>query len=183
MADEKDLDGEENAGGGKKKLIIIIGGVVLLLLIGVGAALFLMGGDEEPETGADGEVSAEAAEPVELPDPIYHKFDPQFVVSLPPGGPAGMLQISLQVMTRQQQVADYLTANDPMLRHELFDLLSEQDAKALYGREGREALAKAIENKLEAILHEKLDPTTATDDEAPMVSDIEAVYFHELVLQ
>lgn len=93
-----------------------------------------------------------------------------------------MLQVSLQVMTRQQQVIDYLKANDPMLCHELFDLLSEQDAKALYSRAGREALAKAIEDRLEAILKEKLDPTTA-EDEQPLVSDIEAVYFNELVLQ
>ncbi len=178
MADEKDLDGEENAGGGKKKLIIIIAGAVLLLLIGVGAALFLLGGDDDSDAGA----TAEEAEPVVLPDPIYYKFDPQFVVSLPPGGPAGMLQVSLQVMTRQQQVIDYLKANDPMLRHELFDLLSEQDAKALYSRAGREALAKAIEDRLEAILKEKLDPTTA-EDEKPLVSDVEAVYFNELVLQ
>lgn len=177
MADEKDLEGEEaTAGGGKKKLIIIIGAVVLLLLISGGAAFFLMGGDGNPE--------AAEAEPVVLPDPIYHLFKPQFVVSLRPGGPAGMLQVSLQVMTRQQEVVDYLQANDPMVRHELFDLLSQQDARSLYSREGREALAKAIQAKLEAIVRPHVDPLLQEkEDGKDQQADIEAVYFNELVLQ
>lgn len=170
--DEKDLEGDDDAPktGGKKKLIILLGAVVLLLLIGVGAALFLMGGDEAAEGEGDSETAE--AEPVVLPDPLYYQFNPPFVVNLPPGGQARMLQLNMQVMTRDQAVVDYLTRNAPMVRHHLFNLFSTQDAKALYGREGRESLAKAIEEKLESIMKEK---------EAE--GDIEAVYFTELVLQ
>jgi flagellar FliL protein len=170
--DEKDLEGDEAAagGGGKKKLFIIIGAVVLLLLIGVGAAVMLMGGDEAPAEGE--EAKAEEAEPVELVDPIYFDFKQQFVVSLPPGGRAKMLQISLQVMSRDQAVIDYINRNAPMLRHHLFNLFSTQDAAALYGREGREALAKAVEENLET--HMK---------DSGFEGDVGAVYFSELVLQ
>jgi len=172
--DEKDLEGDDEAaagGGGKKKLFIIIGAVVLLLLIGVGAALMFMGGDEEPAEG-DEAAQAEEAEPVELVDPIYFDFKPQFVVSLPPGGRAKMLQISLQVMSRDQLVIDYITRNAPMLRHHLFNLFSTQDATALYGREGREALAKAVEENLETLMKDN-----------GIEGDVGAVYFSELVLQ
>lgn len=168
--DEKDLEGDEadGGGGGKKKLIIIIAAVVLLLLIGVGAALFLLGGDEP----AEGDETAEAAEPEVIPDPLYYQFKPKFVVSLPPGNRARMLQVDLQVMTREQEVVDYMTRNAPMLRHHLFNLFSTQDVPALYGREGREALAKAVEAELETLMKDKLPE-----------GDVEAVYFHELVLQ
>ena len=145
--------------------------VVLLLLIGVGVTLMLMGGGEAPAEG-DVAATADEAAPVELADPLYFDFKPQFVVSLPPGGRAKMLQISLQAMSRQQEVIDYLARNAPMLRHHLFNLFSDQDAAALYGREGREDLAKAVENKLETIMKDN-----------GFEGDVEAVYFTELVVQ
>lgn len=168
--DEKDLEGDDEAGGGgKKKLIIIIGAAVLLLLAGGGAAMFLLGGSDE--TGDD-QAKAEEQAPVVLPDPIYYKFKPQFVVSLPPGQRARMLQISLQVMARQQPVIDYVDHNSPMLRHYLFNLFSTVDAASLYGREGREALAQSVKDDLNGILAEK-----------GVEGGVEAVYFDELVLQ
>ena len=175
--DEKDLEGDDAAaaGGGKKKLFTVIGAVVLLLLIGVGVALMLMGGEEAPAEGDEAAKIASAEEEaaqVERLDPLYFDFKPQFVVSLPPGGRARMLQISLQAMSRQQEVIDYLTRNAPMLRHHLFNLFSDQDAAALYGREGREDLARAVENKLESIMKDN-----------GFEGDVEAVYFTELVVQ
>jgi flagellar FliL protein len=166
--DEKDLQGDEpnEGGGGKKKLLIIVAAVLLLVISGA-AAMFLLGGDDP----AEGEEAAEAeAQP--LADPIYHEFDPQFVVNLPPGGRARMLQVKLQVMTRDQAVVDYIARNDPMLRHHLFNLFSGQDASTLYGREGREALAKAVEEQLESTMKDQ-----------GFEGDVEAVYFTELVLQ
>jgi flagellar FliL protein len=166
--DEKDLQGdEEQAGeGGKKKLLIIVGAAVLLLLISAGAAWLLLGDDEASE----GEAAEAEAEP--LPAPIYHEFDPQFVVNLAPGGRARMLQVKLQVMTRDQAVVDYISRNDPMLRHHLFNLFSSQDASRLYRRDGREDLAKAVEQELESVMKDK-----------GFEGDVEAVYFTELVLQ
>lgn len=164
--DDKDLQGEEETegGGGKKKLLIIIGAAVLLLVISTAAAVWLLSGDESAE--------GEAAEPEPLADPIYHEFDPQFVVNLPPGGRARMLQVKLQVMARDQAVIDYIARNDPMLRHHLFSLFSSQDASRLYGRDGREQLAQAVEQQLESTMKDN-----------GFEGDVEAVYFTELVLQ
>lgn len=166
--DEKDLEGDEAKGGGKKKLLIIIAAGVLLLLVGVGASLALLGGGDDP---ADAAASAESA-PVVLPDPIYFEFKPRFVVNLPPGGRARMLQVELQVMSREQAVIDYVNHNSPMLRHHLFNLFSAQQPAPLYTREGREALAEAAKQRLDTLLKDN-----------GFDGKVEAVYFTELVLQ
>ena len=129
MADEKDIAGEEQAGGGKKKLILIVAVAAALLLGGGGAAFFLLGGGGE-EIAEDGEAAAEEAV-VEEADPVYLKLDPEFVVSLPAGGPAGMLQIAIEVMTRHPTVVDTLKSNEPMIRHHLLNLLETQQAADL----------------------------------------------------
>ncbi len=171
--DEKDIEGEENAGGGKKKLIIIIAAAVLLL--GGGAAAFLlMGGDEE---AAEGEEAAKAEEteqaaPPEEGEPVYLPMEPKFIVNLPPGGPAKMLQISVTVFTRQQPVADFIKENDPMLRHHLNNLFESQQAAELLTREGREKLQQAVQELLQKKLEEFDQP-----------GKIKGVYFTEFVLQ
>jgi len=171
--DEKDLEGDEVKTGGRKKLLLIIVAVVLLLVIAGGAAFFLMGSDAAP---TDQAAAAEQGEPAEeaapLPDPLYYQFKPQFVVSLPPGGRARMLQVSLEVMSRQQEAIDWLDRNSPMLRHYLFNLFSSQDPATLYSRDGREALDRAVLDRVRGLM---------TDN--GFEGDIEAVYFNEFVLQ
>lgn len=172
MADEKDIAAEEEGGGGgKKKLIIVIVGVVLLLTIAGGSAFFLLGGAEQ--AGAEGGgAGAEALAEADEADPVYHKLDPTFVVNLPPGGSAKMLQVAIQVMTREPDLIDTLEANDPMIRHHLLDLLEQQQASELLKREGREALQKAIEK----LLGEKLEQLRAP-------GKIRGVFFTQFVMQ
>lgn len=169
MADERDLEGEdgaEGAGGRKKLLIIIVAAVLLLTLIAV-AVVMLLGGDGESAGGDEA-----AQEEVVRPTPLYYAFEPQFVVNLPPGGRARMMQVSLQVMAYDQAVIDYMKQNDPMLRHHMFNLFSTQDASVLYQRKGREALARAVEKLLEKKMKEN-----------ELEGDVQAVYFAELVMQ
>lgn len=170
MADEKDIADETKAGGKKKLMLIIIVAVVLLLGAGA-AAFFLLGGEEEPE--AEGDAAAEAAEVVvEEGDPVYHEFDPTFIVNLPPGGPAGMLQIAIQVMTRTPSVIETLKANDPMLRHHLINLLESQQSADLLTVEGKQALQAALAELLAKQLEELQVP-----------GKINGVYFTQFVLQ
>lgn len=174
MADDnKDIEGEEEgAGGGKKKLIIIIAAVVLLLVIGGVAAFFLMGGEEEGAEGEGGETAEEAAPEVPAGEPLYVPMKPQFVVNLPAGGPAKMLQVGVTVYTRYAEVSDFITANDPMLRHHLIELLEEQQAADLLTLEGKQALQQAIQDMLTAKLEEMKQP-----------GSVEGIYFTEFVLQ
>ena len=173
MADDsKDIEGEEApAGGGKKKLIIIIAAVLVLLLGGGAAAYFLMGGEETPDEG-DAAKAEEAAEVLPEGDPIYVEMKPKFVVNLAPGGPAKMAQIALSVYTRQQPVADFLTANDPMLRHHLNNLFESQSSADLLTLEGKQNLQTAVQELLSSKLKEMEQP-----------GEIKGVYFTEFVLQ
>jgi flagellar FliL protein len=167
MADDasKDIEGEEASSGGKKKLILIIAGAVLLLAIGGGlTAYFLVGGDES--------ASAEEPEVVEEGPPIYVPMKPKFVVNLAPGGPAKMLQIALSVYSRDQAVADFLTANDPMLRHHLNNLFESESGAALLTLEGKQQLQQSVQDLLAKKLEEMGQP-----------GKIKGVYFTEFVLQ
>ncbi len=167
MAEQQDEDldlGAENGGGSKKKLMIIIAGVVLLLLVGGGAAFFLLGGDEE---------SAEKEEVVEEQLPaIYHPLDPVFVVNLPPGGKARMLQLGVQVMARDPAVIDFIKGNDPMLRHNLLSLFGNQQDAALRDRKGKEKLQSEVFAAINQILKDQKGP-----------GEIEAVFFTSFVMQ
>jgi flagellar FliL protein len=171
MADERDLEGDEEeevGGGGRKKLLLIIVVAVLLLAIS-GAAAFLLTGSKEP--GAEDDAAEQQAE---MPhDPLYHPFSPRFVVNLQPGGRARMMQLNLQAMTYDQKTVDYLTKNDPMLRHYMFNLFSSQKADKLYSSRGREALAKAVTD----LLNKKMRENGFEGGE------VQAVYFTELVLE
>ena len=164
MADEKDI-ADQPQGGGKKKLIIIIAAAVVLLF-GAGGATFFILADEK--AAADGEEVVE----VEKGDPVYLKFDPAFVVHLPEGGQAKMLQVAIEVMTRTPTVGDTLKANDPMIRHHLLNLLEQQEAADLITLEGREELQQAIYDLLSENLENLKEP-----------GEIEGVFFTQFVMQ
>ncbi len=170
MADEKDIAEDMPQGGGKKKLIILVGGVVLLLIIGAAVAFLLLGGDNDAAEGAAGEETV--AEAIDEIEPVYHKLDPTFVVSLAPGGPAKMLQVAIQVMTRHAGVIDTLKENDPMIRHHLLNLLESQDAQTLLTVEGKEALQQAIYD----LLAERLEALNAP-------GQLHGVFFTQFVMQ
>jgi flagellar FliL protein len=166
MADEKDI-AEDGQGGGRKKLIIIIAAAVLLLVAAGGAALFLLGGDG----AADGEHAGELP-PVEEGDPVYYGLDPAFVVTLPPGGSAGMLQVAIEIMTRTESVIETLERNGPMIRHHVLNLLEQRDADTLLTVAGKEAL----QTELHTLLHEQLDALGER-------GRIQGVYFTQFVMQ
>lgn len=163
MADEEkpeEAEGEEGeGGGGKKKIIIIAIAVLLLLLIGGGAAaFFLLGGEEEAVEGEEGEVIEEVVEEEEevveeLPIPAqYIALDPEFVISFQVGSRQRFLQVSIEVMTRQQTVVDAMTLHAPMVRNEIIRIISEKQFAALRTPEGRESLRSELLEEVSAIM-------------------------------
>lgn len=165
MADEKDNTGEQQ-GSGRKRLIIIIA-VAVVLLLSAGAAAYLLLGSDAGGEGQDAGVA-----PEEQGEAIYHKLDPAFVVTLPPGGPVGMLQIAIEVMSRTPSVPVTLAENDPMIRHHLLNLLEQQQADELLTVEGKEALQAAILELLSGKLKELKEP-----------GEIKGVFFTQFVMQ
>jgi flagellar FliL protein len=168
--DEKDIAED---GGGTKKKFIIIGGAAALLLLAVGVVTFLLlGGDDDATEAEATEAGEQVASAIEESDPVYIKLDPVFVVNLPPGGPADMLQVAIQVMTRHPTVVDTLHDNDPMIRHHLLNLLEQQDGNRLLTLAGKEDLQTAVRD----LLGEQL----AALGEPGQVAN---VYFTQFVMQ
>ena len=163
MADDTEST-EQPQGSGKKKLIIIMVAVLVLLLSAAAAAYFLLLSDDDS--------GAAVEEVVEKPDPLYLKLDPAFVVHLAPGGPAKMLQVAIEVMTREPSVIETLQVNEPMIRHHLLNLLEQQQADDLMTVAGREALQGEIHGLLARQLAAFKTPGA-----------VEGVFFTQFVMQ
>lgn len=147
--------------------MVIIGAAVVLLAGGGGAGFFLMQGDE-PVPGEEG---AEAVvEEVEA-DPIYRPLSPNFVINFKKNGAINYLQLSLQVMARDQEVIDKVELNDPAIRNKLIMLFSGQDYDALGTLEGKEKLRQ------EALV--AVNEVIGTTPE----SGVEEVFFTGFVMQ
>ncbi len=174
MAKEKldeDLDlGIEKEGGSKKKLIIIIAAALLLLGGGGGAAWFFLSGDDEVTEAVEEEGKGKKEEEPKVA--LYQALDPVFVVNLPPGGSAKMLQVGLQVMVRDPELLDFLKHNDPMLRNNLLTLFGSQQADALRDRSGKEKLQAEVLKSLNELVKKQDGP-----------GEVEAVYFTSFVMQ
>jgi flagellar FliL protein len=170
MANEKEAEeldlGEEKPG--KSKLIIIIAIVAVLLIGGGLAAYFLLfSGDDEAAEGEAGEAAEETA--VAEP-PQYQDLDPVFVVTL--SGKPSLLQVGVSVRFTNSELGEFLTHNDPMIRHNLLNLLSAVDAKALSARSEKEALQKKMLDELNRVL---------TELNAP--AQVDALFFTSFVTQ
>ena len=165
---EEDLDlGIEQDKGSKKKLILIIA-IALLVLVGGGLGIgwFLLGGDEA-EVADVQENEQEAQQPA-----IYHPMDPVFVVNLPEGSKARLLQASVQVMARGQETIDFVEHNDPMIRHSLLNLFASHTDQELGTRNGKEKLQAEVMKRLNKIIKDQGGS-----------GEVEAVYFTSFVMQ
>jgi flagellar FliL protein len=166
-AEELDL-GEEKSS--KSKLIIIIAVVAVLLIGGGVAAYFLLMGDDEAgdEDAATAEQAEEAVE--ELSPAQYIELKPPFVVNLP--GRPSLLQIGVSVRVRSDELVEFIKHNDPMIRHNLLNLLSAADPKALKARETKESLQAEMLKELNRVVTELQGP-----------GEVEALYFTSFVMQ
>jgi flagellar FliL protein len=165
MAGEEELEVEAQSGGGKKKLIIII--VAALFVIGgsVAGALFFMGGD-------DGEAMAEEEVMVEKSTPTYVDLDPPFTVNLDPDDSVGFLQVSMQVLTYNDDVAADIEKHKPLIRNNLVTLFGKQKSIDLRAPEGKEKLQKAVLETIQAII-----------DKSGGGGEVDNVFFTSFVMQ
>jgi flagellar FliL protein len=158
MANEKELqlDGETEEPKSKKKLIIIIVAVVIVAAIGIGAALFLMGGDEEPKEEAvegEAEVAEEQAPAVPADAPaIYVKFKPEFIVNYQVGPRQRYLQVYMEAMTRNPAIAEAMEMHSPMIRSSIINMLSEQEFEFLRTPDGRASIREMITEEVRRLV-------------------------------
>jgi flagellar basal body-associated protein FliL len=84
------------------------------------------------EKGEHGEGAAAAA--------IYFAIDPPLVVNFEDSAAVRFLQITVEVMARDQKAIDGVQKNVPLIRNNLLLLISNRDYKTLMSREGKEKL-------------------------------------------
>ncbi len=155
--------------GSKKKLIIIAAAAVAAA--GGAAAFFLRGGDAAEE-GAKKKPVAEKKAEHKLPAQ-YIALDPPFVVNFDAGSSACFLQVTVQLMTRELEMVEFLKQHDPVIRNDLLLLLGNVKYEEVQTREGKEALrASALETVRHILKAEGSEP-----------EKLEAVYFTSFVMQ
>jgi flagellar FliL protein len=158
---------ESASSGGKGKWITIIIAVVLVTA-GAGAGAFL---------GPFLHSAPSSKKPVEKVvvkgPPIYLGLDPPFVVNFEAEQAVRFLQITVQVMSRDQATLDLLKANDPVVRNDLLLLFGNQKYAAISTSAGKEKLRG---DSLEAIRK-----VVAGSGGKPEL--VENIYFTSFVMQ
>ena len=136
----------EATGGSKIKLVFIILGALLLVGGSIGGTLLIVGGDDE---------TAEVSEEVEPSrgDPSYVDLKPAFTVNLAPEDPVGFLQISIQVLTFNDDVAEDLEKHKPLIRNNLLVLFGKQSSAELRVAEGKERLQKSALDTVQTVIN------------------------------
>jgi len=145
--EEQQAEAEAEAtGSSKMKLVFIILGALLLIGGSIGGTLLIVGGDDE---------TAEVSEEIEPSrgDPSYVDLKPAFTVNLAPEDPVGFLQISMQVLTFNDDVAKDLEKHKPLIRNNLLLLFGKQSSAALRVAEGKERLQKSALDTVQTVIN------------------------------
>lgn len=174
MADEENTEAaaeEQAEGGGMKKMILF--GVIGLVLIGVGifagpAVMNMISPPEETETEGE-EVAAKVSDG----PPIYQSLHPPLVVNFKDEqGDPHFMQITMEVMSRDQGVINRVRDNVAVIRNALILLYSGAILEEIETRAGKEQM---LEDGLEEIERVMVETTGE--------GGVEALYFTALVIQ
>lgn len=147
--EEKQADADAApAKGGKMKLILIIVGALVLVGGSIGGTLLIVGGGDSAEAEVEEEVE------VSRGDPSYVELKPAFTVNLAPEDPVGFLQISMQVLTFNDEVAEELEKHKPLIRNNLLVLFGQQKSAELRAPDGKERLQQSALETVQTVINE-----------------------------
>ncbi|MFO1356598.1 MAG: flagellar basal body-associated FliL family protein [Gammaproteobacteria bacterium] len=173
-------------GGGIGKTIGLAAGLFFLVVAAqfltgiVGCKLLpgLMPGCTAHEEAAPGDEKAGAAksrakagaEP--KAPPIYQAFDPPLVVSFQEQGAMRFLQVTVEVMGRDEETIKAVQTHMPVIRNNLLDIFAGHGFADLISREGKETMRKECLAEVQRILKQNTGK--------PGVEDL---YFTSFVVQ
>lgn len=168
MAEEQTVIVETSAAGGRKKWVLFgIGGLVLVVLCAIGVIAFLVPGSTPDEAG-EPVAAAEGSGP-----PIYQSLHPPLVVNFrDQSGDAHYMQITMEVMSREQSVINAVREHTPAIRNALILLYGGAVYENVETRAGKEKMLADGRDEIERIVAE-----------ASGERGVEAVYFTDLVIQ
>ena len=108
----------------------------------------------------------------EVKPAIYLALDPPFVVNFQDQTHARFLQVTIEVMARDQLVIDAVKIHMPLIRNNLLLLLSSQTYETVTTREGKEKIRATSLEEIQKVMKEETgDP------------GVEGVYFTSFVMQ
>lgn len=166
---KEDADKEDNKPKKEKPILLIAIIGILVLMNGIGAALFLMKGNNDQDHD---ESHVKEQKKVKA---IYFSLDPAFVVNFKDeNSKSHYLQLKITVMHRDPRIDEMLKANAPLIRNNLLVLLSGQNFGKLQSQEGKTELAEAALDEVQSILQ---------DEEGDDTIVIERILFNDFVMQ
>ncbi|MFT4607513.1 MAG: flagellar FliL protein [Chitinophagales bacterium] len=166
MADKEDSVEVEGSSGNKKKLILLVIGALLLIGGAVGGTLMFLGGDNQAEPQED------IVEEIVKGDPVYVDLKPPFTVNLDPDDAVGFLQVSMQVLTFNADVAADMEKHKPLIRNNLIVLFGSQKSVDLRASGGKEKLQKDALSVVQSVI-----------DKSGSGGEVDNVFFTTFVMQ
>ncbi len=171
MAENETEQEAEAKGGGLVKKLAFAGIGLVLVAVGIFVGPMFMGG-EEPAEGEEGEV---AAEPASGP-PIYQSLHPPLVVNFKSElGDSHFMQITMEVMSRDQGAINSVREHTPVIRNNLILLYGSAVYESIQTREGKEQMLADGLAEIRRVINENAGEGKG--------DAVEALYFTALVIQ
>jgi len=154
--------------GGAGSLIVNGAGIFVLTLGAVVAGGYINAAlhpSPDYKLGADGKItvdkpaaSSHGGEGGDGKAPIYFAIDPPLVINFEDGSAVRFLQITMEVMAKDQKAIDAVQKNVPLIRNNLLLLMSNRDFQSLMTREGKEKLRQEALGEIRNILKKQDAP-------------------------
>ncbi len=190
MAEDEAPEGEE--GEAKPKKAKGEGGMVGKLINAVGIFVLalgatIVGGNINAKLHPAQELTMTADGKLTLKDPksgekaggkeaikaaFYVDLDPPLVVNFDDNQAVRFLQVSMQVLTREEKAGELVKLHSPVIRNNLLQVLNGRDYHELMTRDGKEKLRQECLKEVQKILTKQTG--------APVVEDL---YFTSFVVQ
>jgi flagellar FliL protein len=82
---------------------------------------------------------------------VYYAIDPPLVVNFEEGSGVRFLQITMEIMARDQKAIDSVQKNIPLIRNNLLLLMSNRNYQTMMSREGKEKLRQEALTEIRAV--------------------------------
>jgi flagellar FliL protein len=181
-------DGATTAAARSGSLLKAVGTVIglFLMLLATQLAAPILGckllNSMTPNCPAPEVVVDKKGKAVEAPKgpPLYLPMDPPLVVSLEDKGSIRFLQVTVELMSRDEHAIAALKTHMPVIRNNLLMLLGGQAIASLTNREDKEKIRAQALAEVQKIM--KANPPENEDEDEP-AGTVEDLYFTSFVVQ
>ena len=173
MAEEETTEGQPEKSGGMMNMVMFGVAGVVLVAVGIFAGPAVMNMVSPPEQAAtEAEVAGAGAIDKSKPA-IYQSLHPPMVVNFKDAfGDAHYMQITLEVMSRDQDVINSVRDHTPAIRNALILMFSAAKYEEVITREGKEQMLEDALTEIQKVLTERIGEP-----------GVEEAFFTALVIQ